>query len=116
MQAILDANKADLAGSTLVVGGDGRFYCEDAAKLIVKLAAANGVGKLLVGQKGILSTPAVSSLIRFHKALGGENFWLEIRFFHKSLEIISNHLDLLTRSVTSLSHDLFNFLEEQTNF
>lgn len=72
MQAILDANKADLPGATLVVGGDGRFYCQDAVKLIVKIAAANGVGRLLVGQSGILSTPAVSSLIRFHKALGGK--------------------------------------------
>lgn len=71
VQAILDAKKSELVGSTLVVGGDGRYYCQDAAKLIIKIAAANGVGRLLVGQNGILSTPAVSSLIRFHKALGG---------------------------------------------
>ncbi|KAH8239503.1 hypothetical protein KR032_005092 [Drosophila birchii] len=71
VQAILEANGAALAGSTLVVGGDGRYYCKEAAELIVRLAAANGVSKLLVGQNGILSTPAVSSLIRHNKALGG---------------------------------------------
>jgi len=71
VQCILDANKAELAGSTLVVGGDGRFYGPEAVRLIIRISAANGVGRLLVGQNGILSTPAVSSLIRFHKALGG---------------------------------------------
>ncbi|XP_062135004.1 phosphoglucomutase [Drosophila sulfurigaster albostrigata] len=71
VQCILDANGAALAGSTLVVGGDGRYYCKEAAELIVRIAAANGVAKLLVGQNGILSTPAVSSLIRHNSALGG---------------------------------------------
>ncbi|EDW73053.1 uncharacterized protein Dwil_GK17336 [Drosophila willistoni] len=71
VQCILDANGAALAGSTLVVGGDGRYYCKEAAELIVRISAANGVSKLLVGQNGILSTPAVSSLIRHNKALGG---------------------------------------------
>lgn len=71
VQCILDANKAELSGCTLVVGGDGRFYGAEAVRLIIKMCAANGVGKLLVGQNGILSTPAVSSLIRFHNALGG---------------------------------------------
>ncbi|XP_020817122.1 phosphoglucomutase [Drosophila serrata] len=71
VQAILEANGAALTGSTLVVGGDGRYYCKEAAELIVRLSAANGVSKLLVGQNGILSTPAVSSLIRHNKALGG---------------------------------------------
>ncbi|BFF99783.1 phosphoglucomutase [Drosophila madeirensis] len=71
VQATLSANGAALAGSTLVVGGDGRYYCKEAAELIVRIAAANGVSKLLVGQNGILSTPAVSSLIRHNKALGG---------------------------------------------
>ncbi|EDW68880.1 phosphoglucomutase [Drosophila virilis] len=71
VQCTLDANGAALAGSTLIVGGDGRYYCKEAAELIVRIAAANGVAKLLVGQNGILSTPAVSSLIRHNKALGG---------------------------------------------
>lgn len=71
VQSILDANGAAIVGSTLVVGGDGRYYCKAACELIVRLCAANGVSRLLVGQSGILSTPAVSSLIRFNKALGG---------------------------------------------
>lgn len=71
VQCILDANGGALAGSTLVVGGDGRFFCREACELIVRMCAANGVAKVLAGQNGILSTPAVSSLIRRHKALGG---------------------------------------------
>lgn len=71
VQCILDANGAALAGSTLVVGGDGRFFCREACELIVRICAANGVSRILAGQNGILSTPAVSSLIRRHKALGG---------------------------------------------
>lgn len=60
-----------IAGSTLVVGGDGRFFNREAIQIIISMAAANKVGKLLIGQSGILSTPAVSHLIRKHKALGG---------------------------------------------
>lgn len=71
IQCILDSNGAAVAGSTLVVGGDGRFFCKQAVEIIVRICAANGVSKLLVGQDGILSTPAVSSLIRRNKALGG---------------------------------------------
>lgn len=71
VQCILDANGAALTGSTLVVGGDGRFFCREACELIVRICAANGVSRILAGQNGILSTPAVSSLIRRHKALGG---------------------------------------------
>ncbi|XP_053683607.1 phosphoglucomutase [Sabethes cyaneus] len=71
VQCILDANGAALAGSTLVVGGDGRYFCREACELIVRMCAANGVARILAGQNGILSTPAVSSLIRRHKALGG---------------------------------------------
>lgn len=71
IQCILDSNEGAITGSTLVVGGDGRYFCKEAAELIVRICAANGVSKLLVGQNGILSTPAVSSLIRRNKALGG---------------------------------------------
>ncbi|XP_033214709.1 phosphoglucomutase [Belonocnema kinseyi] len=71
IQAILDAVGKDLAGSTLVVGGDGRFYGKAVVSKIIRIAAANGVGKLLVGQNGILSTPAVSTIIRKYKTLGG---------------------------------------------
>lgn len=71
IQCIIDALGTTAVGSTLVVGGDGRYYCKDAAKLIVRICAANGVSRLIVGQNGILSTPAVSALIRDNKALGG---------------------------------------------
>ncbi|KNC49567.1 phosphoglucomutase/phosphomannomutase alpha/beta/alpha domain I [Thecamonas trahens ATCC 50062] len=70
VQAIFDAVD-DLAGATLVVGGDGRFYNDVVIQLIVRMAAANGVGKLIVGQNGILSTPAVSALVRDFGAAGG---------------------------------------------
>ncbi len=58
-------------GTTLVVGGDGRYYNREAIQIILKMAAANGFGKVLVGQGGILSTPAASNLIRQNQALGG---------------------------------------------
>ncbi|MEL7144397.1 MAG: alpha-D-glucose phosphate-specific phosphoglucomutase [Cyanobacteria bacterium J06554_3] len=61
----------ELAGKTLVVGGDGRYYNRPAIQTILKMAAANGVGKVLVGQGGILSTPAASCLIRKYGAIGG---------------------------------------------
>uniref|UniRef100_A0A8C1DN07 Phosphoglucomutase 1 n=1 Tax=Cyprinus carpio carpio TaxID=630221 RepID=A0A8C1DN07_CYPCA len=56
---------------TLVVGGDGRFFMKDAIQLIVQIAAANGIGRLVIGQNGIMSTPAVSCVIRKIKAIGG---------------------------------------------
>ncbi|CAD7083287.1 unnamed protein product [Hermetia illucens] len=71
VQCILDANGSAISGSLLVVGGDGRYYCKEAVEIIARICAANGVAKLLVGQNGILSTPAVSSLIRHNKAYGG---------------------------------------------
>lgn len=71
VQCTLDANGPALTGSTLVVGGDGRYYCKEATVLIVRICAANGVSRLVVGQNGILSTPAVSALIRSGNTLGG---------------------------------------------
>lgn len=59
------------AGATLVLGGDGRFYNDVAVQTILKMAAANNVARVVVGQDGILSTPAVSHLIRLRQALGG---------------------------------------------
>ncbi|XP_030062870.1 phosphoglucomutase-1 isoform X2 [Microcaecilia unicolor] len=58
-------------GAVLVVGGDGRFYMKEAIQLIIQIAAANGIGRLVIGQNGILSTPAVSCIIRKIKAIGG---------------------------------------------
>ena len=57
--------------ATLIVGGDGRFFNEQAIGTIIRMAAANGVGRVIVGQGGILSTPAASNLIRKRKAAGG---------------------------------------------
>jgi phosphoglucomutase len=56
---------------TLVVGGDGRYYNKTAIQTIIKMAAANGFGQVLVGQNGLLSTPAASAVIRKHQAFGG---------------------------------------------
>ncbi|MEL7350032.1 MAG: alpha-D-glucose phosphate-specific phosphoglucomutase [Cyanobacteria bacterium P01_A01_bin.116] len=61
----------DYKGKTLVVGGDGRYFNRPAIQIILKMAAANGIGKTLVGQGGILSTPAASCLIRKYDAIGG---------------------------------------------
>ncbi len=70
VQSIFDS-VGSLSGQTIVVGGDGRFYNKTAIKTIIKMAAAAGVKSVLVGQNGILSTPAVSCVIRKYKAFGG---------------------------------------------
>jgi len=59
------------AGQTLVVGGDGRYHNRIAVQTILRMAAANGFGKVLVGRGGLLSTPAVSAVIRRRAAYGG---------------------------------------------
>ncbi|WP_432721816.1 alpha-D-glucose phosphate-specific phosphoglucomutase [Jeongeupia wiesaeckerbachi] len=69
VQAVFDT--VPLAGCTLVLGGDGRFHNRVAVDIIVRMAAANGVARVLVGQGGLLSTPAVSCVIRKHGADGG---------------------------------------------
>ncbi|KRA40265.1 alpha-D-glucose phosphate-specific phosphoglucomutase [Devosia sp. Root635] len=70
VQSIFDSLE-DFAGKTLVIGGDGRFYNDVAIQKAIRIAAANGFGKVMVGQNGILSTPAASNIIRHYKALGG---------------------------------------------
>ncbi|TID24814.1 gb [Venturia nashicola] len=58
-------------GSTLVIGGDGRFWNPEVTQVIAKIGAAYGVKKLIIGHNGILSTPAASHIIRLRKATGG---------------------------------------------
>jgi phosphoglucomutase len=70
VQAIFNSI-GDFQGQTLVLGGDGRYYNRSAIQTILKMASANGFGRVLVGQNGILSTPAVSCLIRKYRAFGG---------------------------------------------
>ncbi|KFL27385.1 phosphoglucomutase [Devosia sp. 17-2-E-8] len=70
IQSIFDVLE-DRQGKTLVIGGDGRFYNDVAIQKAIKIAAANGFGKVMVGQGGLLSTPAASHLIRHYKAFGG---------------------------------------------
>jgi phosphoglucomutase len=54
----------DLADGALLLGGDGRYYNDVAIQVIIKMAVANGVKRVVVGQHGLLSTPAVSAIIR----------------------------------------------------
>jgi len=70
VQAVFDTQR-ELIGATLVLGGDGRFYNREAIQIILQLASANGVGRVLVGQGGLLSTPAASCVIRKYAAAGG---------------------------------------------
>lgn len=70
VQALFDGLDG-AAGQTLVLGGDGRFLNRHAVQVILRMAAAHGFGRVLVGQGGILSTPAVSCVIRKHHAYGG---------------------------------------------
>ena len=70
VQSIFDSIAVPQA-ATLTLGGDGRYYNREAIQTILKMAAANGFGRVLVGQAGILSTPAASCVIRKYKTFGG---------------------------------------------
>ena len=70
IQSIFDALDG-FAGQTLVIGGDGRFFNREVIQTAIAMAAANGFGRVLVGQGGLLSTPAASNIIRRNKAYGG---------------------------------------------
>ena len=69
VQAIFDV--VGVKGKTFVLGGDGRYFNDRAAQVILKMAAANGAARVIVGQGAILSTPAASHLIRLNQTDGG---------------------------------------------
>ena len=70
VQSVFDSLEG-YKGATLVLGGDGRYFNREVIATVIRMAAANGFGRLLIGQGGILSTPAASHLIRKRKAFGG---------------------------------------------
>jgi len=70
VQSIFDTLQLP-AGATLTLGGDGRYYNRHAIQTIIKMAAAFGFARVIVGQGGILSTPAVSHIIRKYQTFGG---------------------------------------------
>ena len=70
VQSIFDSLDG-LRDQTLVLGGDGRYFNREAVQVILRMAAANGVGRVLVGRSGLLSTPAASCVIRKRRAFGG---------------------------------------------
>lgn len=70
VQSVFDVVE-DKAGATLVIGGDGRFLNREVIQVAIRMAAANGFGRVVVGRGGILSTPAASHMIRKRGAIGG---------------------------------------------
>lgn len=70
IQAIFDA-QSGFEGETLVIGGDGRYFSETAIPTIIRMAAANGFARVILGQNGLLSTPNSSLAIRKYGAFGG---------------------------------------------
>jgi phosphoglucomutase len=70
IQAVFDVVEP-APSAVLVIGGDGRYHNRTVIQQAIRMAAANGYGQVLVGQGGILSTPAASNVIRQYKASGG---------------------------------------------
>ncbi len=70
IQAVFDALEG-FKGKLLVIGGDGRYHNESVIQTAIRMAAANGFGRVMVGEGGILSTPAASHIIRHYRAFGG---------------------------------------------
>ena len=70
IQAIFNSLEG-FSGKALVIGGDGRYYNKEVVQTAMRMAAANGFGRVIVGQNGLLSTPAASHLIRKNAAFGG---------------------------------------------
>jgi len=73
VQSVFDAVRPEtgFGSCTLVVGGDGRYFNLEATQQVIRIAAANGFARVLVGLNGLLSTPAASCVIRKHEAFGG---------------------------------------------
>ena len=69
--ALPEAVGESATGKTLVLGGDGRFFNDEALQIILRIMTANGVGRIVVGRDGLLSTPAASAIIRKYRAFGG---------------------------------------------
>ncbi|KAF0893677.1 hypothetical protein E2562_028084 [Oryza meyeriana var. granulata] len=82
----------DYVGGPLVLGGDGRYFNKDAAQIITKIAAGNGVGKILVGRNGLLSTPAISTVIRKRQGTGSAG--ATIRVYNEQFESDASKHDL----------------------
>jgi phosphoglucomutase len=70
IQSIFDVI-GDKRGKTLVIGGDGRYFNREVVEIAIRMAAANGFARVLVGRDGLLSTPAASNIIRKYGAIGG---------------------------------------------
>lgn len=70
IQSVFDSLEG-FAGKDLVVGGDGRYLNREVIQTVIRMAAANGFGRVIVGRGGILSTPAASHMIRSRGAFGG---------------------------------------------
>jgi phosphoglucomutase len=65
VQSIFDClEHEEKTNKVLILSGDGRYYNDEAIQIIIQIAAANGVGKVVIGENGLLSTPAVSAIIR----------------------------------------------------
>ncbi|KAI0237271.1 Phosphoglucomutase-1 [Lamellibrachia satsuma] len=121
--ATLDAMGDTVKGCTLAVGGDGRYFVKEVATKIIQMCAAYGVAKVIAGQNGILSTPAVSCLIRKYKTDGGiiltashnpgginADFGIKFNTANggPAPESVTNKIHELTKSINqySICHDL----------
>lgn len=121
VQATFDCmGRKKLKGSTLVVSGDGRYYNAEALQIVLKVAAANRVKKVVLGREGLLSTPAASNLIRTRREKrmlggfilsasnhpGGKDRYFGIKFYvangGPAPESITNALKVRLRSTTSV--------------
>ena len=70
VQSLFSSLSEEIPGKTIGLGGDGRYFNKEAAQIIIKLAAGNGLKKVVVGQNAIMSTPAMSAVIREQKLYG----------------------------------------------